>query len=291
MRRRWADSLRRTERGPARGRVHGKSVRGRSRLRERFWRGGEVTGGDGVAEELLDRFAEDGRAVGDRAATDTGLVVSDAMFAPAPAFGVGVEEHGLEAVAGVGKFRLGSGAGFELVPEGTELARLIGREEAEDAVGGADFAIVLCGGVDGVVGEGIAGVDFHEVMDEAHFEHAEDVEVGDVGVFGEDDDAEAEGPGVFGVVLGTTALRVDRLAEYFLQFVALGDEGNLLGETGGRVFGERNHERHERHERLAGNAGGGETARDSAGRSAAVSSGPVDDGYFNSGATNGVHTA
>lgn len=47
----------------------------------------------------------------------------------------------------------------------------------------------------------------------------------------EDHDAQAESPRVFGVVFGAATLRIDCLAENFLQLVALGDEGDLLGEA------------------------------------------------------------
>jgi hypothetical protein len=78
-------------------------------------------------------------------------------------------------------------------------------------------------------------------------------------VFGEHHNAEAKSPGVLGIVLGAAALGVNCLAEDFLQLVAFDDEGDLLGEALGGVFGGRNHERHERHEKLTSNAAGGET--------------------------------
>ncbi len=218
-----------------------------------------MTGGDGVAEELVDGGAERGGAFGDRRAAAAGLRVVDAVGAPTAALGAGVEEHGLETVAGVGEFRLGRGARFKLIPQCAEFAGLVGGEEAEDAVGGAGFAVVLVDDGGGVVGEGVAGVDFHEVVDEAHLEDAENVEVRDVGVFGEHHDAEAESPGVLGVVLGATALGVDRLAEDFLQLVALDDEGDLLGEALGGGGGS-DHANEERDERAAGNGGGGGNA-------------------------------
>ena len=210
--------------------------------------GREMAGGDGLAEQLLDGCPEDGGAIGDGSVTALGLFVGDVVLAPTAALGAGVEQHGLEAVAGVGEFRFGRGARFKLIPQGAELAGLIARQEAEDAVGGAGFAVVLVDHGGGVVGERVAGVDFNEVVNEPHFEDAQDIEVRDVCMLGEDHDAQAEGPRVFGVVFGAAAPRVDRLAENFLQLVALGDEGDLLGETLQGGVGRRNHARHQRHE-------------------------------------------
>lgn len=254
--------------------------------------GREMAGGDGFAEQLLDGCPEDGGAIGDGGVTALGLIVGDVVLAPTAAVRAGVEQHGLEAVAGVGEFRFGCGARFELIPEGAELAGLIVRQEAEDAVGGAGFAIVLVDHGGGVVGEGVAGVDFNKVMNETHFEDAQDVEVRDVCMLREDHDAQAESPRVFGVVFGAATLRVDCLAENFLQLVALGDEGDLLGEALHGGFGGRDHARHQRHEHSVGNAGarsgdGGHTQaeRDRRKRTNA------EELYFNSGARRGVQTA
>ena len=118
--------------------------------------GREMAGGDGLAEQLLDGCPEDGGAIGDGSVTALGLFVGDVVLAPTAALGAGVEQHGLEAVAGVGEFRFGRGARFKLIPQGAELAGLIARQEAEDAVGGAGFAVVLVDHGGGVVGEGIA---------------------------------------------------------------------------------------------------------------------------------------
>ena len=68
----------------------------------------------------------------------------------------------------------------------------------------------------GVVGEGVAGVDLHEVVDEEHLQDAQHVEGRRVRVLGQDDDGEAEVPRVLGVVLRPAALRAERLAEDLL---------------------------------------------------------------------------
>jgi hypothetical protein len=105
-------------------------------------------------------------------------------------------------------------------------------------VGGLRLALVLVGHVFRVVGEGVAGVDFHEVVDEHHLEDAQHVERLVVGMLGEHDDHEREMPGVLGAVLGAAALGDDGLAEDLLQLVHLDDEGDLAAEAfGGVVHG------------------------------------------------------
>lgn len=147
-------------------------VKARAALMLLLWAGGEVAGGDGVADEGLGEIPEGGGAGGDVGVAGEDAVGGDTMALPGGALGVGVEQHGVEAVAGGGETGLGGGAGLELVPEGAELDGLVGGEEAEDAVGGEALAGVLINHAGGVVGEGVAGVDFDEVVDEEHFENA-----------------------------------------------------------------------------------------------------------------------
>ena len=148
---------------------------------------------------------------------------------------------GVEAVAGGGETGLRGGAGLELIPQGAKLDCLIGGKEAEDAVGGEALAGMLIYHASGVVGEGVAGVDFDEVVDEEHFENAQDVEREGVGVFGEHDDHEAEVPGVLGVVFGAAAVEQVGLAEDFFEFIDLEDEGDLVAETVERRRGRDGH--------------------------------------------------
>lgn len=197
----------------------------------------EVAGGDDLLEHLFGVAPEFGAAVGDVAVAGDHAIVRDAVAVPSGAFGEAVEKHRLKAVDGGGEFGLGRFLGFKLVPKRAEFASLVGREQAEDAIGGFRFALVLTDHRGGVVGEGIAGVDFDEVVKDDHFEDAKNVEVGDVGVLGEDDDAEAERPGVLGVVFGAAALGVDGLPENLLQPIAFGDELNLADEPGGGRLG------------------------------------------------------
>lgn len=195
-----------------------------------------MAGGDGIAQHLVDGGREPDRAIGDGRGAGLGLREADAVFSPTAALGAGVEKHRLKTVAGVSKFCFGCGAGFELVPERAEFAGLIDGEQTENAIGGAGFAVVLARHRGGVVGKGVAGVDFDEVVDEAHLQHAKHIEVRDIGVFGEDHDAEAKRPRVLGVIFGAAARNVDGLAEDFLQFITLSDEGDLLRKPSDRMI-------------------------------------------------------
>ena len=207
-----------------------------------FWEGGgEVAGGDGVADEGLGEIPQGGGPGGDVGVAGEDAVGSDAVALPGGTLGVGVEQHGVEAVAGGGETGLRGGAGLELIPQGAKLDGLIGGKEAEDAVGGEALAGMLIYHASGVVGEGVAGVDFDEVVDEEHFENAQDVEGEGVGVFGEHDDHEAEVPGVLGVAFGAAAVEQVGLAEDFFEFIDLEDEGDLVAETVERRRGRDGH--------------------------------------------------
>ena len=52
-----------------------------------------------------------------------------------------------------------------------------------------------------------------------------------VGVLGQHDNAEAEMPGMLGIVLRAPALSIDGLAEDFLQLIGFSDELDLLNQT------------------------------------------------------------
>lgn len=196
-----------------------------------------MTGGDDVVEHLFGEVPELGAAIGDVPVARDDAIVGDAMAGPGGAVGAAVQKHGLEAIDGGGEFGFGGLSGFELIPECAELARLIFGQQAEDAVGGTRFAFVLIGHRGGVVGEGVAGVDFDEVVDDDHLQDAKDVEGRDVGVFGQDDHTKAEMPGVFGVVFVATAASVERLPEDLLQPVAFDDEFDLAFESQGGGLG------------------------------------------------------
>ena len=138
------------------------------------------------------------------------------MALPGRPLGARVQEDGLEAVDRVREPGFGRRLLLEFVPERAEFERLVRGQEAEDPVRRPGLPRVLLDHARGVVGEGVAGVDLHEVVDEEHLQDAQHVEVRRVRVLGQDDDGEAEVPRVLGVVLRPAALRAERLAEDLL---------------------------------------------------------------------------
>ena len=78
-----------------------------------------------------------------------------------------------------------------------------------------------------VIGVGVSGVDFNQVMYYQHLKHSEYVEVGGVGVLGKEQYQKAEMPGVFGIVLLPTAVDQEGLTEDFLQLVGFHEKVDL----------------------------------------------------------------
>lgn len=153
------------------------------------------------------------------------------MDAPGAALGDGVVQEGLEAIEGVGVLGFRRLAGLEFFPKLAELAALIGREKAEEAVGGALLADIFFGKSDGVIGEGVAGIDLDDVVDEDHLDGVEEIDGYD-GILGHEGGHDGEMPGVLGGVLATGLVGQERLAEDGLELVDFEDEGELLVERG-----------------------------------------------------------
>jgi hypothetical protein len=70
-------------------------------------------------------------------------------------------------------------------------------------------------------------------MENDHLEHAQHVEIRRVGVFGEENDGEAQVPRVFRVIFRTATVDKFRLAKDFLQFIDLDHEGDLSTQAVG----------------------------------------------------------
>ena len=190
-----------------------------------------MTGGHGARDLLLGFGPERGAALGSEAVAGEYPIGGYAVLLPRGALGVGVEEDREHAVHGVGVLRLGGGARLEFVPEGAILGGLVGGQEREDTVGGDGLAGVLGGGAGGVVGEGVAGVDLHEVVDEEHLHHAQQIEGGDVGVLGEEYGHNGDVPGVLGVGFLPAADESVVLPANLLEPVDFEEEGDLLGKA------------------------------------------------------------
>ena len=200
---------------------------------------------DGVGDHLRRVFPDRSGTFGDVLVAGDDAVAGYTVVFPCGAFGQTVEQHRLKTIDGGGKFRFRCRAGFEFVPERTQFARLIWRQQTEDALGGFGFALVLIGHAGGVVGEGVTGVDFDEIVNDEHFQDAEHVLIVNdehfqdaehverlhVAVFGEDDHEQRQVPGMLGVVFAASALSHERLPEDFFQFIRLDDEADLLSQS------------------------------------------------------------
>lgn len=174
-------------------------------------RGSEPSGGLGFSEFGFEVLPQGGGASLDLVADagdDAG--VGDVVFDPAAAVVCEVEQGRHSAVDGVGEAGFGRVTVFELVPQGEEVGGAVGREEAEDALGGEALVLLALGPAAFDEGHGVAGIDLADVVDQKHFEDAAHVDgCGGEGFEGESEEGEL--PGVFGGV-----------------FQAVG-EGDLLG--------------------------------------------------------------
>lgn len=158
-------------------------------------------------------------------------VACHAVLFPSRAFGEAVEQHRLKTVDRSSEFRLGCLARFEFVPQRAQFTALIDGQQAKNAVGGFGFAFMLVSHARGIVSEGVTSVDFHEIVNDEHFQDAEHIEWLDVAMLGENDDEERQVPGVLCVVFAASTLRDKRLPEDFLEFVHFDDEADLLGQS------------------------------------------------------------
>ena len=150
--------------------------------------------GDGFGDHFLRVVPECGGTFGDVPIACEDAVARDPVAFPRAAFADEIEQHGLQAVEGVGELGFRRLAHFKFVPEGAEFGSLVGGEQGEYAVGGASLAFVLVGHAGGVVGESIADIYLDEIVKEHHFQNAEEVDVRHVAVLGENDDEEREVP-------------------------------------------------------------------------------------------------
>ena len=150
--------------------------------------------GDRVVDHLQGVGPESGGTGGDVLVAGDHPVVGHTVFLSGVTVGQAIQQHGVKAIAGGGKFGLGRRPGLELVPESAEFSILVGWEEAEDTVGGHGFAGMLVDHVFRVVGKGISRVDFDQIVDQYHFQHAQHVEGLVDRMFGQGDDHERKMP-------------------------------------------------------------------------------------------------
>lgn len=117
-----------------------------------------------------------GAAFDRRPAARRDLFERDRAFHPGAAVGRGVVQHRLEAIQGLGEFRVVAFGGLELQPQFAELAGLRLRQQAKDALGGEAFALGLAGMGRRDVERHIAGIDLDDVVDQQHFDDARHVD-------------------------------------------------------------------------------------------------------------------
>jgi len=112
------------------------------------------------------------------------------MLAPRVALRTGVEQHRLEPVDRRGKLRLGSLLRLKLVPQRTKLHRLVLRQQPEDARRRPRLALVLPRHSRRIVGERVARIDLHEIVEDHHLQHAQHIERRTVRMLREHDHAQ-----------------------------------------------------------------------------------------------------
>jgi len=158
------------------------------------------------------------------------LFARGAIETPGAALRRQVLEKRLEAVDGVGEAGFGRLLRLEFFPEGTKPAAEIGREDAEEAVGGPALALGSRLGGFGIVSEGILGVDFHQVVRGQHFENMFEIERLD-GIFAQHHGSKDDVPGVLGGVFAARAVGEQRAAEDEFQFIGFGEKCGLPGQS------------------------------------------------------------
>jgi hypothetical protein len=157
-------------------------------------------------------------------------IMSDAVAAPRSALGAAVQQHGLKAIYGRGEPGLRAFLGLELVPEGPKLRALVGGKHSEDALGRAGFPLMLVRHRAGVVRKGVTSIDLDEVVNDQHPQHPKHVEARVVRMLRQDEDREAEVPGMLRVGFRPAAAGRDRLPVDVLEPIGLDDEFDLSGQ-------------------------------------------------------------
>jgi hypothetical protein len=93
------------------------------------------------------------------------------VLLPGFALGPVIVQHRLEAIQGGGVLGFRCLASLKFLPDGPQFGGLIGRQQTKYAIRGGvlPFRLVHRPGV--IVNERVAGVDFHQVVDQHHLQH------------------------------------------------------------------------------------------------------------------------
>jgi hypothetical protein len=153
---------------------------------------------------------------------------------PGAAPGGKVLHHGLHAIKAFGKDRVGGFGGLEFLPQRAQVAADVGGQKPEDAVGGGAFGIQHRGRSVGCAVRGmdrrVAGVDFDQIMQDQHADHAVDLHAG-ARLIGQHQRIKRQMPGMFARVFGARAVADGGGAQHGLQAVGLVQKGQLPGQT------------------------------------------------------------
>lgn len=148
-----------------------------------------MSSGNDLLQHLLRVVPEFGTPLRDVAITGDDSVVRDLMPLPGRPLRAAIEQHRLKTVDGRRELRLRSRTCLELLPERAKLPSLVDGQETEEAVSRDRLPFALGRHRGGVVGEGVARVDFHQVVDDDHLEDAQDIQSRMVCMLREHEDA------------------------------------------------------------------------------------------------------
>lgn len=163
----------------------------------------------------------DGRIAGKHA------IAGDSVTIPGRSLCAHVEQHGLKTIHRGRKFGLRGDLLFKLLPQGAHLIALIIRQQPKNPVRGSSLPLVLIRHADRVVRKRVARIDLHQIMDDQHLQHPQDIQTGIRRMLRKHHGNQAQMPRVFGIILRTSATDQLRLTKNLLQFVDFDNEANL----------------------------------------------------------------
>ena len=170
--------------------------------------------------------AERWRTAFDRFSPAAHLICLDAMFPPGAAFGERIVHHRHEAIQGEGETCFWRFTRVEFIPSCAQALGLIVGQQAEDSIGCHLLALGLRGGALHVIGEGIASIDFDQVVDQQQLNHTAGIDRFR-SEFRENKCHQRHMPAVLGAILATAAVEQAIAAEDAFQAIQFEDESKL----------------------------------------------------------------
>lgn len=98
------------------------------------------------------------------------LFFLNAMDSPGTTTGIEILQQNLESVEGVGETGLSCISALELVPKGPELYGQVDRQVTKNQISGTSFALLLVQVAFHVEAEGIARLNFHNIVQKQHLQ-------------------------------------------------------------------------------------------------------------------------